>query len=387
MESIFQTNEMYRKTLWTKCRYPSFVSENSVLKEGYLLVGNKFSPPKLKFIQVTPKKIILKDNPNSRTTHLMFLSFKHLQEFHNDLLCGFRLWWNNLFEEFSCSDFCEVSQWKQALRPYVLMTDIQKDIEVCSLLTKTKRSTVYLGQDKSSSQKVVIKAIRKTFTRSNVQDLTQEIRIMRDCLVTQSVKLLSVYEHCEYVYLVMEFLPAMDFLKLLKLKKGLPESQAVEVVKKLLCIVSELHSKNIVHRDLKLENLLLYSDKDISDFRLGDFGLATYMKNQPLTRKCGTVGYMAPEVLNSEPYTSKADVFSIGVVFCTLLLGYNPVLGLNQQETMVRNMRGFVHIPEHFLNQLSTETIEAIYAMTAFNPEVRPSCQEALKFPIFSSTV
>lgn len=87
-----------------------------------------------------------------------------------------------------------------------------------------------------------------------------------------------------------------------------------------------MHQKNIMHRDLKPENILFTEKNDISSLRIADFGLAAISDQFPyLYPKCGTPGFVAPEIANlidkSTQYNSKCDVFSAGVIFHILLLG------------------------------------------------------------------
>ena len=88
---------------------------------------------------------------------------------------------------------------------------------------------------------------------------------------------------------------------------------------KLLHALSFMHSRNIMHRDLKPDNILLRSSKDISSVVIADYGLATYaLNNDQIFKRCGTPGYVAPEVLaykeNMPFYTTKCDMFSIGCI-------------------------------------------------------------------------
>jgi calcium/calmodulin-dependent protein kinase I len=97
------------------------------------------------------------------------------------------------------------------------------------------------------------------------------------------------------------------------------------------CILQALvamHSKNIVHRDLKPENLLFkYAildelincrDKSIESLKIVDFGLSASTKNGPLTMRCGSPGYVAPEILEDKGYSCKADIFSAGIILYIL---------------------------------------------------------------------
>jgi len=84
-----------------------------------------------------------------------------------------------------------------------------------------------------------------------------------------------------------------------------------------------MHSKYIVHRDLKLANILLNSNEEgVLDIRIADFGLAKKLKpGQFISEKCGTPTYIAPEVLRGDPYSFKADIFSLGSIMYNLLTG------------------------------------------------------------------
>lgn len=113
-------------------------------------------------------------------------------------------------------------------------------------------------------------------------------------------------------YFVYEFCNGGTLEGVLKKQKILAESQALEIFKQLLKAFQILNSYNIMHRDIKPDNILFHN----GDVKLGDFGFCKNLvnNNDMTATMLGSPIYMAPEVLKGEPYTSKADIWSLGVV-------------------------------------------------------------------------
>lgn len=85
--------------------------------------------------------------------------------------------------------------------------------------------------------------------------------------------------------------------------------------------MQEVHSKGIVHRDIKPENLI-FGDNSFDSIKITDFGLSTKIREgHKLTMRCGTPGFVAPELMNNEGYDQKADLFSVGILMYQLLTG------------------------------------------------------------------
>lgn len=98
------------------------------------------------------------------------------------------------------------------------------------------------------------------------------------------------------------------------------------IIWKLLTACQYIHKKNIMHRDLKLENIILKYKNDIDDIVVVDFGLSDFYnpKGTYIHTRCGTIGYVAPEILKDEPYNCMVDIFSLGVIMFTLLAQQSP---------------------------------------------------------------
>ncbi len=141
----------------------------------------------------------------------------------------------------------------------------------------------------------------------------------------QIIKLYEVHESEHSIYLVLEAFYGGELAKKMKERAYYNQDDIAKIMKNLLEALEHIHSHKIMHRDLKLENLLLRNDKDI-DVVIVDFGLASQVGLPPkevLFKRCGTPGFVAPEILAcksgcDELYDEKCDLFSAGVILFIL---------------------------------------------------------------------
>lgn len=146
------------------------------------------------------------------------------------------------------------------------------------------------------------------------------------CQHPNIVKLLDLFENLEHYYIVLECMEGKDMFDYLKSRSfKITEERAKELMMQLIHAVQYLHSYGIVHRDLKLENIMMTDNSEQSVPKLVDFGLAkilgpTEKSNEPF----GTLGYVAPEVLKKEPYSFSCDLWSLGCICYALLSGSLP---------------------------------------------------------------
>lgn len=102
-------------------------------------------------------------------------------------------------------------------------------------------------------------------------------------------------------------------------REGLPEKIALRFFYQVALAINYLHDQRIIHRDLKPENLLLDSEFNV---KLCDFGWSCHLPNREMRRSiCGTVEYMCPEILNSQFYDDKVDIWALGILLYEFLFG------------------------------------------------------------------
>lgn len=158
------------------------------------------------------------------------------------------------------------------------------------------------------------------------QALLSEIAILRQLSHPNIQKLIEIYEDELSIFIVLEIFFGRNMRSRLAELSNLEEKSLSEIIQKLLSALNHMHQKNIVHRDIKLENIYFRTQNNIFDICIANFGFANIVTKdhpQPL-RRAGTVGYLAPEIFNSDKVDCKVDIFSLGIVFYTLVYNKSP---------------------------------------------------------------
>jgi calcium/calmodulin-dependent protein kinase I len=128
---------------------------------------------------------------------------------------------------------------------------------------------------------------------------------------------------------------------------AIEEKMLADLMYNLIGAISHMHSKGIFHRDIKLDNLFVPEAKRLPFVLLSNFCYSESFKlnkgaSSPAQgyKKCGTPGYVAPEIFKTKNYDQKIDIFSLGVVFYILVYGKMPFEGKDQEEILKANERG-----------------------------------------------
>ncbi|NXE91374.1 PASK kinase, partial [Menura novaehollandiae] len=241
-----------------------------------------------------------------------------------------------------------------------------KNYSTLTLIGKGSFGFVWSARSKKDHQEVVVKFIWKERVLEDcwVDDpdlgrVTQEIAILLKLQHPSIIKVLDVFENECFFQLVMEkHGSGLDLFTFIDNQPNLDEPLASYIFRQLVSAVGYLHCRNILHRDIKDENIVIAEDFTI---KLVDFGSAAYLEPGKLFYTfCGTIEYCSPEVLSGKPYHGpELEMWSLGITLYTLVLGENPFCELEEalaavlspprpvSEGLMNLMAGLLHpVPE-----------------------------------------
>uniref|UniRef100_A0A3Q0RA27 Serine/threonine-protein kinase n=1 Tax=Amphilophus citrinellus TaxID=61819 RepID=A0A3Q0RA27_AMPCI len=241
---------------------------------------------------------------------------------------------------------------------------------------------VYGGKHRKSGRDVAIKIIDKLrFPTKQESQLRNEVAILQSLHHPGVVNLDCMFETPERVFVVMEKLHGDMLEMILSSEKGrLPERITKFLVTQILVALRHLHFKNIVHCDLKPENVLLASADSFPQVKLCDFGFARIIGEKSFRRSVvGTPAYLAPEVLRNKGYNRSLDMWSVGVIIYVSLSGTFP---FNEDEDINDQIQNAAFMyPPHPWKKVSQEAIDLINNLLQVKMRKRYSVDKTLSHP------
>lgn len=267
--------------------------------------------------------------------------------------------YNELLEEFSSKDLRSVGNYS-----------------IGRLIGKGSFGKVYLATHKlTNGSKVVLKSSSKEDT-----NLAREIHHHRQFLHPHIARLYEVIVTEKLVWLVLEYCPGDELYNYLLRNGPLPVDKVKKMFTQLVGAVAYVHSKSCVHRDLKLENILLDKHENI---KLVDFGFTREYEGKAsyLQTFCGTICYSAPEMLKGEKYAGeKVDVWSLGIILYALLAGQLP---FDEDDDQVTKNKILSEDPV-FDDKFSDDAKELVCLLLSKRPLPRPSLEDILAHPFLA---
>ncbi|XP_034449455.1 serine/threonine kinase 17a like [Hippoglossus hippoglossus] len=240
--------------------------------------------------------------------------------------------------------------------------------------------------EKATGKQYAAKFLRKRRKGEDCRmDVLNEISVLESAKANPYVVALhEVYETNTEIILVLECAAGGEIFNqcVADNDEAFTEKDVIRLAKQILNGVAFLHRNNVVHLDLKPQNVLLTSASPLGDIRIVDFGLSRRMDNITEVREIlGTPEYVAPEILNYEPISTATDMWSIGVLTYVMLTGESPFLGEEKQETFLNISQVNVDYSQDTFEGISSLAVDFIKSLLVKNPRKRATAEECLKHP------
>ena len=264
-----------------------------------------------------------------------------------------------------------------------------KKYEILSKLGSGSFGSVYLARNKYTNEKVAMKQIKKsTVNLLSDGEITDEIEILKNLDHPDIVRIIESFNTKNSYILITEYCEGGELFD--QVKNQLSETQIAVIFKQILSGLAYLHSNNIVHRDLKLENILIHeieksetTKEDLFNIKIIDFGTARIFgagKNPQSI--VGSSYYIAPEVLRQK-YNKECDLWSVGVILYMFIVGHAPFDGCDDEEITSNIQRGVYRKNDRRWIKASKEVKDLIQKLLTYRPSQRLTAIQALNHPWF----
>lgn len=237
---------------------------------------------------------------------------------------------------------------------------------------------VYLAIHKLTGKFVAIKMIelvqlKDKYSRKKV---FQEVYILKKIRHSNIIRLFEVFENKKHIMMVMEYAGGGDLYHLVKKSEYLTEDEAKYIFKQIAQGVAHCHCRSVLHRDIKLDNILLDGDGGV---KICDFGVSKLItQNEVIQEQCGTPAYLAPEMSSNSEYSNFfVDIWSLGILLYVMLQGTVPFKASSMEGLYQSQLRMNIQFPI----DISPEAQNLIRRMLVVKPIDRISLPELLSHP------
>ena len=262
---------------------------------------------------------------------------------------------------------------------------------------------VNLGLNVLTGRVVAIKSFNKKNLDSpnneNMKKIIYETNFMRKLNHPNITKILEMFEDEKYFLIIMEYINGGNLFSFVKKRRKLNEKISKFLFKQIILGIKHIHSQNIVHRDVKLENILIDLNNTI---KICDFGIGRILSSpdELLHDQCGTPIYMAPEILSCSKEKGykgfPVDIWSAGIALYIMLSGTLPFSIKNDIDSFVdennikkkKNMalrHAIIHNEPKKIEKISDKARDLLHGLLNKDPTKRLSCDEILNHPWLNS--
>ncbi|PON59921.1 Serine/threonine protein kinase [Parasponia andersonii] len=240
-------------------------------------------------------------------------------------------------------------------------------------------SVVWHARHRVHGTEVAIKEIVTSRLNKKLQEsLMSEIFILKKINHPNIIRLHDIIEVPGKIHLVLEYCKGGDLSMYIQCHGRVPEATAKHFMQQLAAGLQILRDNNLIHRDLKPQNLLLSTHDDSSVLKIADFGFARSLQPRGLAETlCGSPLYMAPEIMQLQKYDAKADLWSVGAILFQLVTGKTPFTGNNQIQLLQNIVKSIdLNFPPDSNDFLSSECKDLCHKLLRRNPVERLTFEE-----------
>ena len=280
-----------------------------------------------------------------------------------------------------------VLETKISMRNFIKLNErsFNDEYEYIKKISKACFGDIFLILHKKTNKKRILKVYNSKKMAGTTQNkFEEEIEIIKNLDHPNIFKIYEFFKDSENFYLVTEFLEGgelFDYVSNIKLS----EKKIFIIFEQIISTLNYLHKKNIIYRDIKLENLLLTKKDNINHIKLIDFGTSTtFEEDDCFMNPLGTCYYIAPEALRRE-YDEKADIWSCGILLYILFCGYAPFNGNTDAEIYCAILQKNLVFDSTDWENVSHEGKDLIRNMLNKDPFERYSADQCIQHPWFKN--
>jgi len=220
------------------------------------------------------------------------------------------------------------------------------DFDIGQSLGRGKFGNVVLVREKHTKFVCALKILyREQLRKANIEhQVKREIQIQYYLSHQNILKLYGYFWDEKRIFIILEYAKGGELYKHLKAKKRFDEDTAAKYILSLASALDYIHRHNVIHRDIKPENILLDCNGNL---KLADFGWAVHTPLHRRTTVCGTLDYLAPEIVMGEQHDEKVDNWSLGVLTYEFIVGHPPFEADGDKATYLRIKAGKLDFPSH----------------------------------------
>lgn len=394
------------RSFWKKVVDPKELQEiekRPVLLEGYLF-RNKIDSEKMSYFVLKSGLLYYKDTKDAQDiSGIAKLAFQKLEVFQSSTGADEKVYSIKLYSGINQTKLLSkekdtVLEWFSRLSPMLINRDFFSKYELKEMIGEGAFSQVYKVVERKSGTVYAAKVVKHKMIYSDKRGvllMKQEIEIMRQLNHPNVVRMVEVQEVNNAVILILEHIHGCE---LKKLNMQLTFKELMIITKSLVEVAAYMETLGIVHRDLKPSNIMVALNETTGKInkysaKIIDFGLAAFLTEKLILTKCGTPGYIAPEILNQSSrdkihVNQNVDVYSIGIILYEMIYKCNPFKDLNgkndSKKVVRRNAQNYLDFNKvtPYQHELDDRVIDFIKLMAHKEDTERPLASTLLDNPI-----